>query len=151
MSLFDSLQTDLRNAMKQGEVEARDALRLLLSYIKNAAKDIKKAESELEDAEVVAVIKKEIKKRKDSIKAFIDGGREELAEKEQREVVFFEQYMPEEMPVEKIDEVVKKVVDGLGDKSTVQFGQAMGAVMKEIGPDADGGVVKERLQAYLSS
>mgnify|MGYP005674954597 CR=1 FL=1 len=151
MSLFDSLQTDLRNAMKQGEVEARDALRLLLSYIKSAAKDMKKAENELADAEVVAVIKKEIKKRKDSIKAFIDGGREELAEKEQQEVEFFEQYMPEEMSVDKIDEIIKKVVDPLGDKSSVQFGQAMGAVMKEIGSDADGGVVRERLQAYLST
>lgn len=151
MSLFDTIQSDLKSAMKNGEVEARDALRLLLSYTKNAAIEVKKEIAELEDSEVVAVVKKEIKKRNDAIKAFIDGGREELAAKEKSEIVFFEKYIPEAMPVEEIDAVIEKTIESLGGKEQVQFGQAMGAVMKAVGDAADGGVVRERLQAYLSS
>ena len=150
MSLFATLQSDMKQAMKSGEVVARDALRLLLANLKNTAIDSGKDIAELTDEEIIAVIRREVKRRKESISAFEKGGRLDLVEQEKTELDIFEKYTPSQMPAEDIDKIVKDVIAGLGDSGKVEFGQVMGMVMKKTQGQADGSLVSERVKAILA-
>ncbi len=148
MSLLDTLQSDIKEAMKAKEVVARDALRLLLASLKNTAIDSGKDIAKLTDEEIVVVIRREIKRRKESIAAFTEGGRDELVASEQAEVDLFEKYVPAQMSAEDVDKAVAEAIAEAGDGA--QFGQVMGAVMKKVGGQADGNLVNERVKTALS-
>jgi len=147
MSLLEQLQSDIKEAMKAKEVVARDALRLLLASLKNVAIELGKDLSKLTDEDVITVIRRELKRRHDSIVSFTDGGRPELVAQEQAEVDVFEKYMPPQMSVEDIDKVVAEVLAELGDNP--QFGQVMGLVIKKINGQADGNVISSRVKSAL--
>jgi len=150
MSLLTTLQSDMKQAMKVGEAVVRDALRLILANLKNTAIDSGKDIAELTDGEVIVVLRREIKRRKESISAFQEGGRDDLIQQEKSELEIFEKYVPEQMSADAIDAIVQEVVDGLGDKDKAEFGQVMGMVMKKIQGKADGSLVSERVKAMLS-
>ena len=101
------------------------------------------AKHELEDGEIIKIVKKLIKQRKDSAEQIESGGRAELAEKEKAEIIILETYLPEQMSEEEVVKIIesKKVELGVDDKS--KMGVLIGAVMKEVGDSADGSVVKD--------
>jgi uncharacterized protein YqeY len=141
MSLKQQIIDDLTAAMKAGEETKKDALRMLKAEIMKE-EVAGSAKRELDEAEILKIVKRLIKQRKDSIEQFEKGGRTEMAEKEKSEIEILEAYLPEQMSEEKIAEIVaaKKAALGIEDKSKI--GMLIGAVMKEVGDAADGGVVK---------
>lgn len=134
MSILNVLQEEMKTAMRSRDQARLDALRLMVSSIKYAQVDT----PDITDEQIAEVLKKEAKKRRESIVAYKAGNREELAEKEQYELDLIESYLPKGMSE---DEVRAKVKAALGEAKPENFGMAMNAAMKVIGKDAEGGVV----------
>jgi hypothetical protein len=143
MSLKEKLTADLKDAMKSGETLKRDTLRLLDSAIKNSEIEKKKREEGLSDEEVLEVISRAVKQRNDSIQQFTDGGRPELAEKEQAELEILKTYLPEQMGEDEIRRVVKEIISSAGTVSPSDMGKIMGQAMGKMKGKADGNVVKK--------
>lgn len=146
MKLEEKIKEDLKEAIKAGNGDVRDVLRFLTSDIKN---EVIKTRKELEDKEVLAVVRKNIKSRKDSIEQFTKGGRADLAEKEQAELSILEKYMPEQMSEEEVEVIVKKTVEKMDAQQAKNFGLVMKEVMKETEGRADGGVVSKIVKKTL--
>ena len=149
MSLKQQIFEDLKSAMKAGEAEKRDTLRMLDSMIKNAEIDKMKKEEGLNDAEVQEVIARAIKQRKDAIAQFEEGGRPELAEKEKKEVEILSVYMPEQLSEDKVREIVKEVIAQSGATSKAEIGKVMGPAMGKLKGQADGNLVKHIVEEEL--
>ncbi|MCF7846436.1 MAG: GatB/YqeY domain-containing protein, partial [Candidatus Peribacteraceae bacterium] len=141
MSLKNRITEELTAAMKNSREIEKDALRMLKAEIMKA-EVAGAAKIELDDAEILKIIKRLVKQRRDSIEQFEKGGRPELAEKEKAEIEILEKYLPEQLSEEKITEIVaaKKAELGVEDKS--KMGMLIGAVMQEVGDSADGSAVK---------
>ncbi|MCX6762571.1 MAG: GatB/YqeY domain-containing protein [Candidatus Moranbacteria bacterium] len=154
--IHQQVEADLKSALKSGEKEKTGVLRFLISAIKNHQIEIKaKDEQYLKDEEVIAVIRRQVKQRKDSIAEYEKGGRQELADKEKVEMVILENYLPAQADEVKIREIVKVKIAELGiDKSASSadksgFGRLMGAVMAELKGQADGDAVKKVVEEEL--
>ena len=146
MKLEEKIKEDLKEAIRQGDSATRDVLRFLTSDIKNEAIKVRR---ELEDKDVLGVLKKNIKSRKDSIEQFVKGGREDLAEKEKAELSILEKYQPEQMSEEQIESIVKDVVGRMDEKDAKNFGLVMKEVMKETDGRADGSLVSAVVKKTL--
>lgn len=147
--LTEQISNDMREAMKQKEELRLSVLRMLLAALKNKKIELKQAD-ELTDEQTIQIIKSEIKKRKDSITAYTEGGRIDLVKKEEAELEILSKYMPEQMSEEAVNEVVKKIVSGLDDVSPTDFGRVMGQAMKELKGQADGTIVSEAVKKALN-
>jgi len=144
--LLEQINQDLKQAMLKKEVEILSTLRMLISAIRNKEITLRKdGEAELSDEQVLEVIASEVKKRRDSIEAYISGGRQELADKENSEIKILEKYLPEQMSDEELEKVVKEVI-AAGDEN---FGKVMGQVMVRVKGKADGGKVGEMVKKLL--
>jgi len=148
------LQQDLKDALKSGESEKRVLLGMVLSAVKNrefekrsklskTETDITKLEegSRLNDEEITEVLSSEIKKRKEAVESFTRGGRQDLAEKEEKELAVLMDYMPEQISEDVVREIVKKTLSDLGLKDIKDMGKAIGAVMAQVKGKADGTAV----------
>jgi len=149
MGLKQKIFEDLKSAMKAGEAEKRDTLRMLDSMIKNTEIEKKKREEGLSDEEVMDVIAKAIKQRKDAVTQYTDGGRPELAEKENKEIEILAVYMPEQMSEDKVREIVKEVITASGAASKADIGKVMGPAMGKLKGQADGNLVKKIVEEEL--
>lgn len=150
MSLYQTLGEHLKEAMKSGETVRRDTLRLLQSAIKNVAIEKRKAAPELADTEVEEVIKRLVKQRKDSIEQYRAGNREDLVAKEEAELTLLSAYLPEAMPQEELEVLVRETLSEAGLTSKAEMGQAMGLAMKKVAGRADGQAVRKAVEACLS-
>jgi len=152
--LKEKLQQDLKDALKSGESEKRVLLGMVLSAVKNrefekrsklskTETDITKLEegSRLNDEEITEVLSSEIKKRKEAVESFTRGGRQDLAEKEEKELAVLMDYMPEQISEDVVREIVKKTLSDLGLKDIKDMGKAIGAVMAQVKGKADGTAV----------
>ena len=144
--LQQKLVSDLKEAMKAGNADKVGVLRMLNAALQNQA-IVKGKDAVLTDEEVTAVLMREAKKRKESVEAFIKGGRPELAEKEKAELAMLEIYLPKQMSREEVVVVVEKVLAGLADKSNQ--GLVMKAVMQELKGKADGKTISEIVREKL--
>lgn len=147
--LKQKIQEDLKNAMKAGDAQKRDTLRMLDSMIKNTEIEKMKRETGLTDEEVQEVIARGIKQRKDSVAQFEAGGRPELAEKENAEIEILLEYMPEQMSEEDVRSVVKEVIAQTGASTKADTGKVMGAAMGKLKGKADGNLVKKIVEEEL--
>lgn len=147
MTLEEKIKTDLKNAIKTGDEATRDVLRFINSDIKNEEIKLRK---DLEEKEVINVIKRGIKSRKDSIEQFLKGGREDLAEKERAEVSVLEKYMPQQMSESEIEAVVNEVVKEMAPDQVKNFGLVMKEVMKRVDGKADGAAVSNAVKKTLA-
>jgi uncharacterized protein YqeY len=147
MSLIQKMTEDLKVAMKSGDRARVDALRFILAGLKGAEKDkfAKDPNAVLADDEAVAVLRKEVKRRRESIELFKKGGRPDLVEKEEADLRVLMEYAPKELSPEEIE----KVVDGLIAKGNSEFNVLMREVMKELKGRADGKVVGEIVKKKL--
>ncbi len=150
MSLKNQIQTDLVEAMKARAEVKVSTLRMLKSSI-GKFEVSGKEKTEASDDDVMKIIKKEAKQRKDSIQQFTEGGRDDLVGPEQAELEILETYLPDMMSEEQIQEIVKSTVSEMGATSMGDMGKVMGAVMGKVGAEADGGVVKNVVQNVLSN
>ena len=122
-------------------------IRLLLAAIKQKEVDER---IELDDAMVVAIVDKMVKQRKDSVAAFVSGGRTDLADKESAEIKVIEGYLPQRMSADEITAAVKAIVDELGAKGPGDMGKVMGTVKTRLAGKADMGQVSAAVKAALS-
>jgi len=147
MSLVDTLRKDMFQASKDVDVNRSDILKMALASIKNAQIEV---EEELSDADVEKILRKEVKKVKDSIEQFEKMGREDLLSKEKSQLEVLESYLPELMSEEEVKKVVEKKIEELGANGMKDMGKVMGVVMKELDGKTDGNTVKNIVQELLS-
>ena len=150
MGLYQAFGDDLKQAMKAGDTFRRDTLRLLQSAVKNVAIDKRQAPAELADTDVEQVIKRLVKQRKDSITQYRAGHREDLAEKEEAELVLLSAYLPEAMPATELQSLVSEALQESGFVTKDKMGQAMGVVMKKVAGRASGDDVRRVVQGLLT-
>jgi uncharacterized protein len=143
MTLKEKIASDIKEAMKSGDSVRRDTLRLLDSAIKNSEIEKKKQETGLTDEEVLEVIGRSVKQRQDSINQFTQGGRTDLAEKEQAELAILMPYLPAQMSEDDIRKVVREIITGLGSATPSDMGKVMGQAMGKMKGQADGNVVRK--------
>ena len=144
--LLDKIQSDLKESQLARDEMKVSTLRLLLSEIKNA--EIAKG-GELLDSDIISVIQKEIKKRKEASLAFRQGGREEQAQKEEAESRVLEAYLPLQLSDEALTKIVEDTITELGATSIQDMGKVIGAVMSKVAGQADGGKVSQLVKGRL--
>jgi len=147
MSLKQQINDDMKTAMRAKDAERLATIRLLMAAMKQKEVDER---VELDDAAVVGVIDKMIKQRKDSIAAFTQAGRTELADKEAAEVGVLEAYLPQRMGADEIAAEVKAIVAELGAKGPGDMGKVMGAVKQRLAGKAEMGQVSAAVKAALA-
>ncbi len=149
MSLKETIKKDFLEAFKAKNLEKKSVLSMINSEIKNAEIEFGNREEGLNDSQVLDVIKKAVKQRKDAIEKYESGDRLDLAEKEQKELDILKKYLPEELSSEKIEEIVKKAIEKTGAQDISSMGLVMGEAMKEAKGQADGNVVRELVTKFL--
>ncbi|OGE27340.1 hypothetical protein A2867_00500 [Candidatus Daviesbacteria bacterium RIFCSPHIGHO2_01_FULL_40_11] len=145
--LLDQIQTDLKNAQLARDEIKVSTLRLLLSEIHNA--QIQKG-AKVSDQDVILVLQREAKKRKEATAAFRSGDREEAALKEEAELKILEGYLPSKLSNEELTKIVLDTINELGATTIADMGKVMGVVMSEVKGRADGGMVSAMVKEKLS-
>jgi uncharacterized protein YqeY len=146
MPLREQISNDLKEAMRAGDARKRDAIRLLTAALKQKEVDERKT---LADADVVAIIDKMIKQRRDSIAQFEKGGRQDLADNEKFEVTVLQAYMPQALSENEIADIVAATVAEAGAKGPADMGKVMAVLKGRLAGRADmskvSGLVKAKL------
>ena len=150
MSLQKRIDEDLKDAMRAKDTARLSVLRLLKAALKNAAIEKVGADGELSDADAVAVIRKQVKQRQDSIESFEKGGRADLAEKEKSEIAVLSNYLPRAMNAEELQKIVGETIAEVGATSRAQMGAVMKALQPKIAGRADGKTLSTEVQRQLS-
>ena len=147
MSLIEEIEDELRDAMRARDAERRDALRLILNSLKNSEKELQRP---LTEEEELQVMQRERKRRVEAAEAFREGGREEQAAAEERELEILEEFMPEPLTEDDIEEIVDDVIAEVGATSMAQLGRVMADVMPQIAGRADGSQVSQIVREKLA-
>ncbi len=147
MSLKEQITEDMKTAMRAKDTERLGTIRLLLSAMKQKEVDER---IELDDVAVVAIVDKLIKQRKDSIAAFEQAARLDLADKEKAEMTVLLAYLPARMSAEEVTAAVAAIVSELGAKGPSDMGKVMGAVKVQLAGKADMGQVSAAVKAALA-
>jgi uncharacterized protein YqeY len=146
MSTSEQLTEDMKASMIAGTSDVTGTLRLLRSSIKN---DEIKVGHSLEESDVLKVLQREAKQRRDSIDQYTAANRPELAAIEQSELEIIQSYLPTALSNDELESVVNAVIARLEATDTKQLGAVIGAVMKEVGATAEGGAVSALVRAKL--
>lgn len=146
MTLNDRMNEDMKAAMKAKEKFTLSVLRMLRSEIKN--EEISKREK-LNDDEIVQVLSRELKKRKDAAEEYRKFNREDTALDLEKEVQIILAYLPEQLTEEEITEIVKEAVENTGAQSKKDMGKVMGIIMPKLKGRADGRLVNQIVQSFL--
>ena len=147
MFLKARINDDVKAAMRGGDARRRDALRLLLAALQQREVDERK---ELADADVVAVIERMIKQRRESIAQFEKGGRQDLAQKEQHELDLLQGYMPQAMSDAEIATAVADAIAAAGAKAPSDMGKVMGALKAKLAGRADMSKISALVKSKLA-
>ena len=147
MSIKEQITEDMKTAMRAKDSERLGTIRLLLSAMKQKEVDER---IELDDTAVIAIVDKLVKQRKDSVTAFTEGGRIDLADKEASEIKVLEVYLPKRLSADEVMVEVKAIVAELGASGPGDMGKVMGAVKAKLAGKADMGQVSAAVKAALS-
>lgn len=142
--IADNIKTDLVSAQKSGDKITVEILRMVLSEVKNRQINTGK---DLSEDDVQDVLRKEAKKRKDSISAYKEAGREDLQKIEETELKLIEGYLPAQMSEDEVKKIVQKIVS---ENPSLDFGPLMGKVMGQLKGKADGALVKKVAQGEIN-
>jgi uncharacterized protein YqeY len=148
--LSQQITEDMKTAMREKNTLALGTIRMLKSAIKNAAIEKGGASGELDDAEVITVIRREVKKRQDAIELYKAGGREELAEQEAAEMAVLNGYLPEPLSAEDLAKIIDTAIAEVGATSRKEMGQVMKLVQERTDGRADGKTLSQAVMAKLS-
>jgi len=148
VSLRADITKDITAAMKAGEKEKLSTLRMLLSAAKYKEVDLKR---ELNDEEFQQVASTLIRQRQDSIEQYVKGGRQELADKEAREIEFLKVYLPPQLGADELRAIVKKAAEETGASGAGDMGKLMKAVMPLVKGKADGKLVNDIVKEVLGA
>lgn len=147
MSLQDKLMEDLKDAMRRGDETRKLVIRMARAAIKNA--EVERGRP-LDESEVLRVIEKEAKQRRDSIAEFARGNRPDLVAKEQAEIEVLQEYLPKQLSHDEIVAIVRRVITQVDARGPTDLGKVMPKVMAEVRGKADGRVVNQIVQDLLS-
>jgi uncharacterized protein len=147
LSLIAEMESDLKEATLARDTERRDALRLLLSALRSAEKELQRPLSEEEELQV---LQRERKRRIEAAEAFRSGGREEQAEAEERELAVLEEFMPAPLSEDEIEDIVDDVIAEVGATSMADLGRVMADVMPQVAGRADGSLVSQLVREKLA-
>jgi uncharacterized protein YqeY len=147
MSLIVQIQEELTKAMRERDAERRDTLRLILSSLQSAQKELQR---ELQDQEELQVLQRERKRRSEAAEAFRVGGAEERAEQEDRELAVIEEFMPEQLSEEELESIIDDVLAECGATSMRDLGRVMADVMPQVAGRADGSQVSQLVREKLA-
>ena len=147
MSLQEMIQNQLIVATKKKDAVHVGTLRMLRAAIKNREVEL---QAGLDDQEILRLIRTQIKQRKESIHQFKEGGRDDLVNKEEQELAILMSFMPEQLSVEAINDVVTAMIQELGAKDMKDMGRVMKKVMGQLAGSADGKLVNEMVRKHLS-
>jgi len=148
MSLRDQLKADVSAAMRSGETLRRDTLRMALSALALVEKDLKR---DATDDEVLGVIVKAVKTRKESVDAYTAANRADLAEGENAEIAILSAYMPEQMSDADVDALVAEAISATGATSSKEMGKVMGWLGPKTKGRVDGKVLSGKVTAALAA
>jgi uncharacterized protein YqeY len=147
MSLIARIEDELAEAMRARDGLRRDALRLILSNLRAAEKELQR---ELHDEEELQVLQREKKKRLEAAEAFRTGGKEERAEQEEQELAVIEEFMPEPVSEEELETIIDDAIAECGATSLRDLGRVMADVMPQVAGRADGGQVSQLVREKLA-
>ncbi len=147
MSLKEQITDDMKTAMRAKDSERLGTIRLLLAALKQKEVDER---IELDDVMVIAIVDKLVKQRKDSVTAFTEGGRQDLADKEASEIKVLEAYLPKRMSADEVAAEVRAIVSELGASGPGDMGKVMGTVKTRLAGKADMGQVSAAVKAALA-
>ena len=146
MNLSDRLTDDMKQAMKDKNKSDLSTIRMMRASIKNQEIELKRP---LDDNEILDVLSREIKQRKDSLQEFDKAGRQDLVDNLAAEIEIISQYLPEQLTEEEILEIVRQTIQELGASSKADMGKVMGALMPKTKGRADGKLVNNAVQQFL--
>jgi len=149
MTLQEKIDSDLKEAMRAKEAERLSVLRMVKSAMMNATIEKHGAGGKLADSDSIAVLRKQVKQRQDSVAGFEKGGRPELAEKERREIGILSSYLPQPLTAEEVARIVQVAIAESGASSKAQMGQVMRIVNEKVAGRADGRTLSEAVQKAL--
>jgi uncharacterized protein YqeY len=147
VSLIVTIEDEIKEAMKAHDAERRDALRLIVNALKGSEKELQRP---LSDDEELQVLQRERKKRVEAADAFRNGGREEQAATEERELAILEEFMPEPLSEDEIEEIIDDAIAEVGATSMADLGRVMADVMPQIAGRADGSTVSQIVREKLA-
>jgi uncharacterized protein YqeY len=146
--LRETLDSDLKDAMRNKEALKRTVLRTIFSEIRNAEIN---SQTTLDDEGIISVLTKQVQQRKDSVEAYVAANRHDLVDKETEEINIISVYLPDQLPTEEIEEIIKAAISETGASSLSDMGKVMGFVMPQVRGRADGKIVNtivtEKLRA----
>jgi uncharacterized protein len=147
MSLIVELEDELREAMREQDGTRRDTLRLILSSLRAAEKELQRP---LSDEEELQVLQRERKRRHEAADAFRAAGRDEQADAEEAELEVLEEFMPEPLTDDEIEEIIDDVIAEVGATSMRDLGRVMADVMPQVAGRADGSAVSQLVREKLA-
>ena len=147
MSLIERIDGELKAARLARDGERRDALSLVLNALQAAQKELQRP---LSDEEELQVLQRERKRRAEAAEAFRTGGREEQAEDEEYELEVLEEFMPEPLSEEELEEIIDDVISEVGATSIRDLGRVMAGVMHQVSGRADGSAVNQLVKEKLA-
>ena len=147
MSRIEAIEAEVKEAMKARDAERRDALRLIVNALKSSEKELQRP---LSDDEELQVMQRERKRRVEAAEAFRSGGAEDRALAEERELAVLEEFMPEPLSEDEIEEIVDDAIAEVGATSMADLGRVMADVMPQIAGRADGSVVSQIVREKLA-
>lgn len=148
MSIKEKLNEDLKKALKEGKKERLSVIRMTKAAIINEEKALM---HELNDDEVIEVISREVKKRKDAKEEYERLGRGDKADELQREIEILQEYLPLQLTEEELEEIIKKTISEIGAKDLKDLGMVMKAVLPQVKGRADGKTVNSIAKKLLQS
>ena len=151
MTISERIDSDLKDAMRAKDAARLGVLRMLKSAMKYAAIEKSGADGQLDDAEAMQVIRKQVKQRQDSIEGFEKGGRAELAAKEKDELAMLSTYLPQAMSSEELTAAVRDAIAEVGATSRAQMGAVMKVLQTKIAGRADGKTLSQEVQRQLGA
>jgi uncharacterized protein len=147
LSRIAEIEGEIKEAMKARDAERRDALRLIVNALKSSEKELQRPLSEDEELQV---LQRERKRRIEAAEAFRTGGHDDRAEAEERELAILEEFMPEPLSEDEIEEIVDDAIAEVGATSMADLGRVMADVMPQIAGRADGSQVSQIVREKLA-
>lgn len=147
MNLRETINQDVKNAMKAKDTKTRDALRLLTSAFKQIEVDERK---ELSDEDVVKIIQTQVKRRNDAASQYKDAGRDDLMQIELDEIAVYTPYLPVQLSDDELSSALQEIISKTGASTMKDMGKVMGMASKELAGKADGKRINECVKALLN-
>ena len=145
--LKEKLLNDLKDAMKEKNELKKNTVQMVRAAILQVEKD---KQVELDDNQIIDIIAKESKKRNDSLADFEKGGREDLVDQIKKEIEYLKVYLPKQLSVEEVENIVKEIITEIGAKDIKDMGKVMKVAKERIGASSDGKTINEAAKKFLA-